>query len=128
MVARIKQDRLRRRRSCFGCARVAHLDRRPAAPPPKAPTPIKLPPDDPTFAKSAHAQVLNMLREVEDQNRASMEELESTLPDTTIEDPSTLNQESMLETVGRPPLILDKTLTDGEAAMLVASDEKVERL
>jgi hypothetical protein len=65
-----------------------------------------------------------MLREVEDQNRASMEELESTLPDTTIEDPSTLNQESMLETVATTPLILDKNLTDGEAAMLVASRTK----
>ena len=53
-----------------------------------------------------------------------MEELESTLPDTTIEIPSTLNQESMLETVATTPLILDKTLTDGEAAMLVASRTK----
>ena len=125
MVARIKQDRLRREKKLFRLrAQLAHLDRRPAAPPPKAPTPLKLPPDDPTFAKSAHAQVLNMLREVEDQNRASMEELESTLPDTTIEDPSTFNQESMLETVATTPLILDKTLTDGEAAMLVASRTK----
>jgi hypothetical protein len=105
-------------------AQLAHLDRRPAAPPRVATPPLKLPPDDPTFAKSAHAQVQNMLREVEDQNRASMEELESTLPDTTIEDPSTLNQESMLETVATTPLILDKNLTDGEAAMLVASRTK----
>ena len=125
MVARIKQDRLRREKKLFRLrAQLAHLDRRPAAPPRVATPPLKLPPDDPTFAKSAHAQVQNMLREVEDQNRASMEELESTLPDTTVEDPSTLNQESMLETVATTPLILDKTLTDGEAAMLVASRTK----
>ena len=125
MVARIKQDRLRREKKLFRLrAQLAHLDRRPAAPPRVATPPLKLPPDDPTFAKSAHAQVQNMLREVEDQNRASMEELESTLPDTTIEDPSTLNQESMLETVATTPLILDKNLTDGEAAMLVASRTK----
>ncbi len=105
MVARIKQDRLRREKKLFRLrAQLAHLERRPAAPPRVETPPLKLPPDDPTFAKSAHAQVQNMLREVEDQNRASREEWESTGPESTVEDPSTLNQQSeMLETVATTP-------------------------
>ena len=118
LVQRITEDRRRREIKLQRMrAELAHLDRRPAAPPRPETPPLKLPPDDPTFKNNASQQVKQMFQRAEEERRV-VDEAESTIEGTR----ASMDDASLAEecTSPYPALLADRSLTDGEAVMLVA--------